>query len=216
MSVAAVVFDVGEVLIDESRHRARWIEWAGIDPILFDAEMRAAIERGEEYGQVFRRLSPGFDIEAGRAALKARHGHAPFDAEDLYPDVRDALAGLRAAGFRLGVAGNQPVESEHALRALDLPLDFIASSAGWGVRKPAPAFFARVAESAGVEAARIAYVGDRLDNDVLPARAAGMVAVFLKRGPWAAIHALTPQAAQAHLQVDGLAELPARLKQLGK
>lgn len=211
MSVAAVVFDVGEVLIDESRHRQRWVEWGGIDPVLFDAEMRAAIARGEEYGQVFRRLSPGFDINAGRAALRTRYGDAPFDAEDLYPDVRAALDGLRARGLILGVAGNQPVEAEAALRALDLPFDFIASSAGWGVRKPAPDFFARVVEVAGVEAPRIAYVGDRVDNDVLPARAAGLVPVFLRRGPWAEIHALRPEAAQAHLRIDSLAELVGRL-----
>jgi HAD superfamily hydrolase (TIGR01662 family) len=211
MNVAAVVFDVGEVLIDESRHRARWIEWGGIDPERFDAEMRAAITRGEEYGQVFRRLSPGFDINAGRAALRARYGAAPFDAADLYPDVREALAGLRAAGFRLGVAGNQPVEAEAALRALDLPFDFIASSAGWSLRKPAPDFFAKVVEAAGVDAHRVAYVGDRVDNDVLPARAAGLFAVFLKRGPWAEIHALRPEAAEAHLRIESLAELVGRL-----
>jgi len=39
----------------------------------------------------------------------------------------------------------------------------------------------------------VAYVGDRLDNDVLPAALAGMRAVWLKRGPWAVITTQAPQ-----------------------
>ena len=49
----------------------------------------------------------------------------------------------------------------------------IGSSAGWGVAKPDPAFYARVVAETGCAASEVAYVGDRIDNDVLPARAAG-------------------------------------------
>jgi FMN phosphatase YigB (HAD superfamily) len=52
------------------------------------------------------------------------------------------------------------------------------------------------------------YVGDRLDNDVLPARAAGIVAVFLERGPWGQAHAERPDAALAHVRLRSLLELP--------
>jgi FMN phosphatase YigB (HAD superfamily) len=38
------------------------------------------------------------------------------------------------------------------------------SSARWGVEKPAQAFFERVVEESGVEAAEVAYVGDRVDE----------------------------------------------------
>ena len=61
-------------------------------------------------------------------------------------------------------------------------------SAAWGLHKPDPAFFARVAAELGLPPAAIAYVGDRVDNDVRPAAAAGMVAVFVRRGPWGWIH----------------------------
>ena len=54
---------------------------------------------------------------------------------------------------------------------------------------------------------RVLYVGDRLDNDVLPARAAGMRTAFLRRGPWGHVHALRPQAALADVRVDSLGEL---------
>jgi hypothetical protein len=60
----------------------------------------------------------------------------------------------------------------------------------------------------GVACQQIAYVGDRLDNDVRPALAAGMVAVFLRRGPWGYIHARHPDTQRAALTIDSLEELP--------
>jgi FMN phosphatase YigB (HAD superfamily) len=54
-------------------------------------------------------------------------------------------------------------------------------------------------------------VGDRLDNDVLPAVAAGMTGVFVRRGPWGVIHATWPEAARANLRLETLNELPAAL-----
>ena len=90
----------------------------------------------------------------------------------------------------------------------------IASSAGWGVSKPDPRFFAKVIEAAGEPPEAIAYVGDRLDNDVLPTLQAGMTAVFIRRGPWGWMHAERPEIAQAHLRLDNLLDLPDRLDAL--
>jgi FMN phosphatase YigB (HAD superfamily) len=112
------------------------------------------------------------------------------------------------------IAGNQPIESEAALARLDLPADLIASSAGWGVSKPDPKFFAKVAEAADEPPDAIAYVGDRLDNDVLPTLAAGMTSVFVRRGPWGWMHAERPEMEQAHIRLDNLTDLPARLAAL--
>lgn len=39
-------------------------------------------------------------------------------------------------------------------------------------------------DTAGVGAGAILYVGDRLDNDILLARDAGMRTAFIRRGPW--------------------------------
>jgi FMN phosphatase YigB (HAD superfamily) len=51
-------------------------------------------------------------------------------------------------------------------------------------------------------------VGDRVDNDVLPAAAAGLRSVWIRRGPWGHIQAV-PAAFQPSLVIDTLAELPA-------
>ncbi|SIJ06461.1 HAD hydrolase, REG-2-like, family IA [Mycobacteroides abscessus subsp. bolletii] len=72
------------------------------------------------------------------------------------------------------MAGNQPAGVEDLLRNAGLNADFVASSAAWGVAKPDRGFSSRVNDEAKVPAGSILYVGDRPDNDVLPARAAGM------------------------------------------
>ncbi len=112
------------------------------------------------------------------------------------------------------IAGNQPVEAEAALARLDVPADLIASSAGWGVSKPDPRFFAKVIEAAEEPPDSIAYVGDRLDNDVLPTLAAGMTAVFVRRGPWGWMHAELPEIERAHIRLDSLLDLPDRIAAL--
>ena len=113
------------------------------------------------------------------------------------------------------IAGNQPMEAEEALHALELQVDFVGSSSGWGVSKPDPKFFEKIIEAAGVPAECIAYVGDRVDNDVIPARAAGMTAVFLRRGPWGWMHEERPEIEQAHLRLrtlEGLADILAAIE----
>jgi FMN phosphatase YigB (HAD superfamily) len=132
-------------------------------------------------------------------------------AEDLYPDAVPCLVALSAAGYRVGVVGNQPASADAALRALDLPVELLATSGAWGVQKPDPAFFARIAAELALEPGEIAYVGDRVDNDVRPAAAAGMIAVFVRRGPWGWIQATDADPIEATLTVASLAELPEAL-----
>jgi FMN phosphatase YigB (HAD superfamily) len=80
-----------------------------------------------------------------------------------------------------------------------------------GVAKPDPAFFTRALELMGSpEPADVAYVGDRIDNDVLPATTAGMRAVWIRRGPWGVVQRL-PEGALPALTVDSLDELVERI-----
>jgi FMN phosphatase YigB (HAD superfamily) len=137
-----------------------------------------------------------------------------FDARDLYPDAEPCLRALRALGYRVGIAGNQPKGAHAALEALRLPADFIAVSAALGVTKPSAAFFEKVADKSGFAAREIAYVGDRLDNDILPARAAGMATIFLLRGPWAKAQARLPEATLASAQLTSLTDTPDVLTRL--
>jgi FMN phosphatase YigB (HAD superfamily) len=56
----------------------------------------------------------------------------------------------------------------------------------------------------------VAYVGDRVDNDVLPALAAGLVPVHVRRGPWGRLQ----RAPDSVPGIDSLAELAGALASL--
>jgi HAD superfamily hydrolase (TIGR01549 family) len=170
------------------------------------------IARGGHHRDVFEELRPGFDIAAAQVARRAAGNDVGIVAGDLYPDARSCIASLLADGLRVGIAGNQPAETEAVLRTLDERVEMIGSSEAWGVEKPAPAFFTRIVATLGLPAAHIAYVGDRLDNDVRPAAAAGLASVFVRRGPWAWIQAGRSDPPEADLVIPSLAALPEALR----
>jgi len=214
MPVRAVCFDIGETLIDETRQWGEWADFLGVPRLTLFATLGMTMWRGQSHRRVFELFRPDLDLATALRQRKALGWRYDFVAGDLYPDAVPCLLALRERGIRVLVAGNQPIEAEAALARLGLPADVIASSAGWGVAKPDAGFFAKVIEAAGEPAHRIAYVGDRLDNDVLPARAAGMLTVLLRRGPWGWMHAEHPDVAQADLRLDDLALLPDALAAL--
>ncbi|MBS0640657.1 MAG: HAD family hydrolase [Acetobacteraceae bacterium] len=214
MPVKAVCFDVGETLIDETRHWNDWAAFLGVPTLTLFTAIGVTMERGQSLRRVFEIFRPDIEFRNVRQ-LRAQQGWVyDFIESDLYPDAVPCLTALRARGYKVLIAGNQPVESEAALQRLNVPADFIASSGGWGVAKPDPRFFDKVIEAAGVPAEDIAYVGDRLDNDVQPSLAAGLRAVFLRRGPWGWMHAERPEIEQADLRLDSLLDLPDRLNSL--
>jgi HAD superfamily hydrolase (TIGR01549 family) len=212
VSIRVVVFDVGETLIEERRVWHGWADYLGVPAHEFLAAFQDVIANGEDHRRVFDRFRPGFDIAAARRERALQGESDLFGAQDLYPDAAPCLRELRRRDFKIGIAGNQPDGAVEALKALDLAADILVSSASLGVSKPAPEFFAKLVEIARVPASAIAYVGDRLDNDVLPARAAGMKTVFLLRGPWASVQAKKPEAKLADVTLDNLLDLPDALE----
>jgi FMN phosphatase YigB (HAD superfamily) len=187
VAVEVVVFDVGETLVDETHAWQLAADTVGVPAFTVMGVLGGLAARGEHHTKVW-------DV------LGVPPPRAQFAAGDFYPDALPCLERLRGP-FRVGAVGNTGVEFEELLRPL---VDFVGSSARWGVEKPSPAFFARLAEEAGAEPAKIAYVGDRVDNDIEPTLAAGMVAVHIRRGPWGHLH--EPPAGA--LRIHSLDELP--------
>jgi FMN phosphatase YigB (HAD superfamily) len=126
-----------------------------------------------------------------------------FAAEDLHADAMPCFAALRARGLRLGAAGNMRAVHEKFLRP---HVDFVGSSERWDVWKPDAGFFARIVEEAAVPAGEILYVGDRVDNDVVPALAAGFRAIRVRRGAHADV-----ESPEGMITIDSLEELPGAL-----
>jgi HAD superfamily hydrolase (TIGR01549 family) len=207
--ITSVVFDVGEVLLDDTRYWGAWADWIGVPRHTFSAVLGAVTAEGRNNAETFQYFRPGFDLAKERERREEAGAGEQIDDGDLYPDARPALAELRTRGLWIGIAGNQTAVAARLLRDLHLPVDAVATSGEWGVAKPDPAFFDRVAEFAPGDRPEILYVGDHRDYDLRPARRAGLCAALIRRGPWGHLWADDPAArAAADWVIDSLTELP--------
>jgi FMN phosphatase YigB (HAD superfamily) len=216
-TIDAVVFDVGETLVDETIEYHGWADWLGVPRHTFSSVFGGVIAAGRSHLDVFEYFKPGFDLEAERVARAEAGRPEGYSERDFYPDARPTLATLHDAGYLVLIAANQTRQSHRRLEAMDLPVDMVTTSDTWGISKPDPRFFAKVVEVCrglrpGIEAGRICYVGDRLDNDLRPAWEAGLRTAHIRRGPWGFLHAEHPDlVAKADFRLESLAELPGLL-----
>ena len=171
-----IFFDVGSTLADETEaydHRARdMIEGTSISFSEFDKARHA-----------FAKMGLDGNSEAIRYfGLKKKPWHS--EDEKLYPDAHDALTDLYKKGYRLGIIANQNSGLEKRLEAWGIRKFFrvIVSSAEAGCVKPDRAIFELALKTAGCEAEESVMVGDRLDNDMLPAKEIGMKTVWIRTG----------------------------------
>jgi putative hydrolase of the HAD superfamily len=134
---------------------------------------------------------------ARRAMLEALEFRA-------YPDVLPALSDLRRRGLSLVVASNWDCSLPDWLAPTGIMelVDGVVTSAEVGAAKPYPRVFERALAVAGVSAPEALHVGDKVDNDVEGAAAAGVRAVLVQR------EGEPPAGVEA---VGSLRELPALL-----
>jgi len=191
LALKAVIFDVGETLIDETGMWERAADAAGVPRFTLMGILGGLAARGEHHRRVWELLG----VEPAASS---------WERDDLYPDALPAIDALRSLGVRVAAVGNTPSATEDLLQA---ELEVLGSMESWGVAKPEAAFFDRIVSVLELASHEIAYVGDRVDNDVQPAIAAGMVAVHVRRGPWGILHEPPPEA----IRVGSLEELPGAL-----
>jgi HAD superfamily hydrolase (TIGR01509 family) len=189
VALKAVVFDVGETLVDETGMWGRAADAAGVPRFTLMGVLGGLAARGESHSNAWE-------------ILAVEWPPSTWTEDEFYPDALPCLNRLRSHGLLVGAVGNMPADTEDLVRE---HVDVVGSAGRWGLEKPAPEFFERIAAEAGFAPGEIAHVGDRVDNDVRPARAAGMVAIHIRRGPWGY---LQNGAEEAHLRIDSLAELP--------
>lgn len=176
MKIRWIFFDVGSTLMDETEaydHRAREMI-AGTD-ITFSAFDSKRIELAKQ----------GFD---GNSEAINYFGleKTPWHWEDEKPfeDAAETLEALVERGYHLGIIANQVPGTAQRLDAWGLLkyFDVVAASAELGVAKPDPLIFENALELAGCQPCDSVMVGDRLDNDIRPAKALGMQTVWIRKG----------------------------------
>jgi FMN phosphatase YigB (HAD superfamily) len=201
--VRCVVFDVGESLVDETRVWQAIADECGVPVATVCGVLGGLIERREHHGRLW-------DVLGVERVVP----HVVVERRDLYPDALPCIDSARRRGMKVGVAGNQPVGFDEALSAAGVRADFFGSSVAWAASKPSAEFFDKVIDVAHEPAEAILYVGDRLDNDIVPAHRAGMRTAHIRRGPWGYLHAARPERAVADMQIDSLADLTAAWRSL--
>lgn len=220
MSPDVVFLDIGGVLYDDGVYRdALKVALRELGGEFDDASFQDAYDecRRAQDGSFRQRLTRRF-LDAGADVEEVERRASRYwlyPPGSLEPDVPGCLEALGSAGHRLGVIANQPSQVRSAL-ARDGILERFevwVVSEDLGIDKPDPRVFAHAIELAGAPASACVMVGDRLDYDVRPARAAGMRGVWVLRGE--APDEPTPeQLAEADAWVRGLAELPEVLEAL--
>lgn len=212
--IRAVIFDLDGTLLDRHRSfelfvRDQWRRFAdALHPVSQDEYAEALIELDREGYGPRGGLFIGTVARFGLATALADTLRTDFRAEFartcvLFPDARDTLSSLRAAGFTLGLITNGSVRMQSKkLEHLSLvPMfDTVLISDAEGVHKPDPEIFRRALERLGVDAGQACYVGNHPVDDMAGAKAAGLKAVW-RRDPF------LPAPAEADAIIENLADL---------
>lgn len=169
-------FDIGSTLVDESQaydERARsMLDGTGIP-----------FEHFNEKRLYFSRLGDDGDGKAARF-FNLEKTPWPGNLERLFPDSEDILRYLKEKGFKLGIIANQAPGAGKRLEAFGILeyFDTPVFSCDCGIRKPDERIFKLALDKAGCTAEDAVMVGDRLDNDIIPAKRIGMSTIWMKRG----------------------------------
>jgi putative hydrolase of the HAD superfamily len=193
--IRAVLFDVGGPLNTEVEHeRLCDVEiraaLASAGRTVDDAGYAAACEWAvasyapDAYAAIIWRLAAGDAALAERAERAFALSANRRQSFELREGIADVLAELHARGLLLGLAANQPSSVLPALDAAGIGGLFHHRqvSGTHGYRKPDVRLFLACCDDLRVSARECVMVGDRIDNDVAPAKLLGMRTVLFRTG----------------------------------
>jgi putative hydrolase of the HAD superfamily len=105
------------------------------------------------------------------------------EAWEVFEEVPEVLAALKAKGMRMAVVSNWDDRLPVLLERLEISRFFesIVFSASVGSEKPFPAIFERALEELSLPPQEVLHIGDRLREDVEGARGIGMQSIHLNR-----------------------------------
>ena len=105
------------------------------------------------------------------------------DLEVLYPDTNELLQRL-SQKYKIGIIANQDFGTEQRLTDFNVHqyINLVIASAEEGVAKPDLRIFQIALARADCKPEEAIMVGDRIDNDIIPANKIGMKTVWIKQG----------------------------------
>lgn len=171
-----IFFDVGTTLVDESaayNHRVR--------DMIKDTDI--SFEEFIDKRILFAKQNCSDGMEAIKYFGLTK---TPWHKEDEVPydDAVNVLKQLNERGYKIGIIANQSAGTEQRLKNWGMMeyINFVVSSAEEGVSKPDKEIFIIALRRAGCNPENAVMIGDRIDNDIYPAKKLGMKTVWIKQG----------------------------------
>lgn len=172
-------FDIGSTLVDETK--------------VYEGRFKYIAEKsGLSYDEVCESVFELFkQNKKGDKELMKHLGLVVPDwkSEDevLYLDTKLVLQKLscKSGGkYKIGIIANQNPGSKERLESFGILeyIDLVVASAEEGCAKPDSKIFEIALSRAGVRAVEAVMIGDRIDNDIIPANEIGMKTVWVKQG----------------------------------
>ena len=205
MQMKVLFFDVGYTLVNEDAvWEKRCREQAETDEAKEQGLSAEDIYHEIEIASVSRK--PQFRTVIDKFAFKEI---APYrtELEVLYEDVPGVIKVL-AQKYELGIIANQLDGLKNRLEAFGLLKYFKYIISSWDVKvmKPDIRIFEYALKKANCKPQETCMIGDRLDNDILPAKSLGMKTVWIKQG-FGALQEPLSQSEKADYTVNNLSEL---------
>ena len=175
MKVKWLFFDVGSTLVDETKaYEARFEKIAESAGVSKDYVIEKALGFYEENRKGDKEVAQLLNVDIPKWFS---------ECEYLYPDTVDILESL-SKKYKIGVIANQDYGTEDRLRAFDILkyIDLVVASAEEGVAKPDRRIFDIALERAGIKPEDAFMIGDRIDNDIVPAKKLGMKTMWIRQG----------------------------------
>lgn len=195
MTINAVLLDAGGIIIDETEHEAVRAEITAeilskvvagytLDDYYADINEAVACFAPKVYRYVFwKHLKP--DVAQYKRLYKVYTER--FEERKLaFPMVKGIADEIRAlsGNFKIGLAGMYghvilDLLGQHGI--LDCFTNQFTQD-DFPISKPDPRYLEMIAHSLEVETKQCVMVGDRLDNDVIPAKMLGMKTILIRTG----------------------------------
>ena len=170
-----VFFDVGSTIIDEHiayEHRMKDI--ADLANTTYSSVYVTAME--------FHKQNKKGDLETAKLlGVDLTKWHK--EDEVLYSDAYECLE-ILSGRYKIGIIANQSLGTKDRLEQHGILqyIDLVIASAEEGVAKPDKKIFEIALERGNCKPNNAVMIGDRIDNDIIPAKLLGMHTIWIKQG----------------------------------
>ncbi|MGN0523072.1 MAG: HAD family hydrolase [Eubacterium sp.] len=168
-------FDIGSTLVDETECYNSRIDFA---------VNSKELNRDEFLSKVYESAKTSATaIKTACAFYNIKLPEWDKSLEKLYSDTNQVLE-ILSKKYKLGIIANQSLGTKQRLDNWDIGKYFyvVVASAEAGCAKPDLKIFNLALEQAGCKSNEAFMIGDRLDNDIVPAKQLGMKTVWVRQG----------------------------------